>query len=115
MSKLHLPLIVTLTLLAAGCAQPGRRDSRLSAEAARFGVSRELLVDATSAGYRPEKHHGQTFFCTEQAASFSYIPRSQCLDTAQMTSRLHDSQAGVTALHQLVSSRPDVPPGATAP
>ena len=110
MIKMHFPFVVTLVLVLGGCAQtPLRNTQTLSAEAAHYGVSPELLRTAGSAGYFPETHGGKTFFCTQQAQTFSYVPRSQCLDTAQMTVRLQQSASGLSDLQHRISTMTSAP------
>ncbi|MGH8299182.1 MAG: hypothetical protein ACRES6_07840 [Steroidobacteraceae bacterium] len=111
MIKVHFPLALVLALTAGGCAQATVRNTQaLSAEAARYGVSRELLLGASDAGYLPERHDGKTFFCTEQAQTFSYIPRSRCLDTAHMTAMLQQSGWALRSLQRRTSTMPYISP-----
>ncbi len=101
---------VLAALLVGGCAQtPPRNSPTLAALATRYGVSQELLVKAGREGYFPESHRGKTFFCTQQAQSFSYVPRAQCFDPAQMTARLQLSAAALGDLQQRVLSAPPAP------
>lgn len=88
MNTMKLLLILALSVLLGSCAQPTFGNTRaITAEAAHFGVSRQLLLSAQSAGYSPRIRHGKTVFCTHQT-TFSYIPRLQCFDTSAMQSRL---------------------------
>lgn len=110
MIKAHYPLVVSVAMVVGACAQPPLRSSpTLAARAAHYGVSQELLVRAASAGYSPKIRDGKTFFCTEQAQTFSYIPRAECFDTAQMTLRLQQSAAAVGALQRRISTMPPPP------
>jgi hypothetical protein len=110
MIKARFPLVVALTLMVEACAQPPLRNSpTLAAESARYGVSQELLLRAGRAGYSPEIRHGKTVFCTEQAQTFSYIPRAECFDKTQMTTRLQQSAAALGALQRRVSTMPAAP------
>lgn len=107
MIKVHFPLIITLALAVGACAQtPLKNSQTLAAEATHFGVSQDLLLRASSAGYSPTTRHHQTYFCTDQTQTFSYVPRRMCLDPTQMTAYLHDSAAGVRAIHRAVISVP---------
>ncbi len=111
MIKLHCPLVMTLMFAATGCAQQPVHDSQnLSAEAARYGVSQTLLVSARRAGYSPEIQDGETYFCTEQVQSFSYIPKARCLDAAHMAEQLQGQAAAVGDLRDQVSTRSFVSP-----
>lgn len=105
MIKLQFPLAVTLTLLIGGCAQPALRNSQsLSAEAAHFGVSQDLLRSAGRAGYSPRIRHGKTCFCSAQTQTFSYIPTIKCLDPAHMTAQLQLSGQALRDLQQRVAT-----------
>ena len=99
-SPFLLPAIL-LALAVGGCAQPSPRNNpTLSAEAARYGVSPDLLVQADRAGYLPEVHGGKTFFCTRQAQTFSYVPKSQCFDPTQMAAQLQTSSEALSDIQQ---------------
>ncbi len=112
MGKMHFPLAIVLALSAAGCAQtPLRNSPTLAADAARYHVSRQLLLGASNAGYHPTRLHGVTYFCTERDRSFSYIPKLRCLGVAQMASRLRVSAASVNALRRRISQMPAPRPG----
>lgn len=104
MVKAYFPFALTLALTLGGCAQPSvKNDPHLAAQAARYGVSQTLLLQADNAGYSPRVRHGQTYFCTDQDQSFSYVPKLRCLDKLQMASWLKESASGVQSLQNRVS------------
>ncbi len=111
MIKLRFPLVVAvaLALVLGACAQtPLRNSQTLAAQAAHFGVSRDLLVKAESAGYSPQIRRGKTYFCTEKGRTFSYIPRRLCLDKTQMTAWLNASASSVRDVHHHIYTLPPV-------
>lgn len=111
MIKAHFPIVVILALAAGGCAQtPLRNTQTLSADAARYGVSPELLLRARSAGYSPVIRQGETFFCTEQAQTFSYVPKTQCFDKAHVSAQLQQSAAALDALQSRSLQMSATPP-----
>ena len=106
MNKMHPSVVLAVSVLLTGCAQPPFGNTQaLTAEAHRFGVSRDLLLRAESAGYSPRIRHGRTAFCTHQSA-FSYIPRLQCFDTNAMEGRLQQQARFRRSVRNAVRSSP---------
>ena len=106
MSKVHLCLVLTLSVLLVSCAQPPFGNTKaLTAEAARFGVSRHFLLSAESAGYSPRIRHGKTAFCTHRS-TFSYIPRLQCFGTSALEGRLQQQARFRRSVRNAVRSSP---------
>ncbi len=115
MIKVQLPVVVALALVLGGCAQPPLGNSKaLAAEAAHYRVSRQLLLSAESAGYSPKTRRGETLFCAQQE-SFSYIPRTHCLDPAQMKGRLQEEATFRRSVRNRVMSVPRTPGGSGPP
>jgi hypothetical protein len=82
---------VTLTfmiaLLVSACA-PVRDPPTLAAQAARYGVSPSLLRTAENRGFRPQIRDDKTMFCHASEVTGSYIAGQECLDVAQLQTRL---------------------------
>ena len=101
MRTVNLSVLLALSVLLGGCANT----EAVTAQAAHFGVSREFLLNAESAGYAPRIRHGKTEFCTHQS-SFSYIPRLQCFDASALQSRLQQQATFRRSIRNAVKSVP---------
>lgn len=89
MNTSRLVLLLCVTSALAACAQqPVKGSSSIAAQAAHYGVSAKLLVAAENHDYWPQIRHDKTLFCRASDVTGSYIAQQECLDAAQLQTRL---------------------------
>jgi hypothetical protein len=106
----QLPFVVCMALAVSACA-PVTDSASLTAQAAHYGVSPKLLHTAENHGYRPQIRDHQTVFCRASEVTGSYIASQECLDAAQLQSRLaRETDEQVRDQQALQQNRAACPP-----
>lgn len=88
-TRAQLPFVLCVVLAVGACAQQPSKDSpRLTAQAARYGVSPKLLHSAENGGFWPQMRDGEALFCRATEVTGSDIGEEECLDAAHLQTRL---------------------------